>query len=527
MRSCDLLALFAIELGEWPGRRLEFSVRLLSREFSLDGRLCCWLDQPGDDGTAAIVNLLVRLGAPSAVLAQPLAVANLVTHGLAADFSDATPQFRYYRHARRPHTLADDYQGWSWRSGDADAVHRIYEFHFLPETPSGQTPLELVPPALRRVFARLLAEPRLAQVSGFWLRRTPDGTLDQLDLAFPWCPPAGSLAGVVALAELLELPEGWRHLPVRHVAVSLSAGKTEATLYASAPLSGAWPTSESTLRDLVCAASERFHSTVETEVYAPLPPVVQTDASLVGAFYDGDIALWQRVLGADLHYHHGLFIATDEGSQPGPVGMAEAQRRAVTALYPLLPAGGRLYDVGCGWGGPLAMWPRDLGCPSLGITISRDQYRHIAAQGLPVRLGDAETTLPPGRFDCAVLLESLCHIRDKPHLLRVLRTFCGRLVARVNCQDAAAPGPAFGGTMHMISSTALRQMIEEAGWTIRHWRDRRPETLPSQAGWSHALGDLPPTGNTHVEVLRHWAAGVTAMGQAWAANNPLIEVAAD
>jgi hypothetical protein len=98
------------------------------------------------------------------------------------------------------------------------------------------------------------------------------------------------------------------------------------------------------------------------------------------------------------------------------------------------------------------MWVRDLGCQALGLTISRDQFRHVAGTGLPVRLGDAELTTPPGYFDCAVLLESLEHIRDKVRLLTVLRLFCGRLVMRVNCQVTAPPGSVFAGTMHMISS---------------------------------------------------------------------------
>ena len=207
--------------------------------------------------------------------------------------------------------------------------------------------------------------------------------------------------------------------------------------------------------------------------------------------------------------------------------MDDALDRAVTELYPFVPAGGRVYDIGCGWGGALAMWARDLGCPSLGLTVSRAQFRHVAASGLPVRWGDAERTLPPGRFDCAVLLESFSHIYDKARLLGVLRLFAARLVMRVNCQDGSPAGTAFGGTMHMVSSKGLRELLEASGWRIRHWRDRRREALPSVAVWHRRLQSIPPSGDRHLETLRVWCARVLPASEAWARHNPLIEVVAD
>jgi hypothetical protein len=173
------------------------------------------------------------------------------------------------------------------------------------------------------------------------------------------------------------------------------------------------------------------------------------------------------------------------------------------------------------------MWTRDLGSPTLGLTISRAQFRHVAALGFEARWGDAERTLPPGRFDCAVLLESLSHVHDKERLLRVLRRFCERLVMRVNCQDAAPPGPAFGGTMRMISSARLAALLESAGWRVRHWRDRRPQAIPTVSVWHRRLRATPPTGDPHLETLRAWCARVSAAPGAWARDNPLIEVVAD
>lgn len=518
-----LLAALSRTLAGQGRVRMEFSTRLRPGRVERGGRLCCWVDH--DASTAmALAAMLRRLGAPDDVAVQPLALADtlVVRHGVA--IGDGT--LRYYRQSRRPETLAEDYQAWRWRA-DTQAVENCrYVACFPPETPDGLRPLDLVPTDLRGPFGRLLSEPRFLRESAFWLRASPDGRFDQLDLAFPWSPRAASLPGLVELGEMLALPprSGWRCLPVRHVAVSLGTPAPEITLYSSAPWKGAWPITEAELRRGVRIQSKTMSGSLEKPMPVAVPSSQPRCAADVGTFYDGAIDLWRKVLGPDLHYHFGIF--DNPQATPDAEAMQTAQRRAVTDLYPLLPRGRRIYDVGCGWGGPMSMWIRDLGCPTLGLTISRDQYRHVAGLGLPVRLGNAEETLPPGFFDCAVLLESLCHMRDKEGLLRSLRAFSQRLVMRVNCQDAAPPGVTFAGTMHMISSAELRRLLERTGWIIRHWKDRRPETLPNFHGWSAALRPIPPTGNAHIEELRRWAIRGEAIAADWACNNPLIEVMA-
>ena len=465
MKSSTLLTLLSGALAGQRGIRLEYSTRLRPGRVEVAGRFCCWVEH-NVLAAAAVAGVLRQLGAPSAVAEKPLALADGlgVSHGMAI----GRGELRYYCHSRPPLTLGDDYRAWRWHPGMDAADTRQYVSHYLPETPEGVRPLDLIPESLRLPFARLLADPRLNQASTFWLRHRPDGQPDQLDIAFPWCPPAAVLPGMKELAELLDLPaqSGWRRLPVRHVALSLTSAEPEITLYTSAPLRGEWPSTEAQLRKKVKDQARSINLNVEANLYGKVPPPSERTGADIGAFYNGDIPLWQKVLGPDLHYHFGIF--DDQNANPDGNAMIAAQRRAVTELYPFLPRGKRIYDIGCGWGGPMSMWVRDLGSPSLGLTISRDQFRHVASLGLPVRLGNAEETLPPGYFDCAVLLESLCHMREKERLLRVLRLFCGRLVMRVHCQDAAPPGTVFGGTMHMISSLELRRLLDQTGWTIRH-----------------------------------------------------------
>ncbi|MDA0178780.1 methyltransferase domain-containing protein [Solirubrobacter phytolaccae] len=242
----------------------------------------------------------------------------------------------------------------------------------------------------------------------------------------------------------------------------------------------------------------------------------------LATFYGGSVATWQRVLGDELHYHHGLFADGDD--------LADALRRAVRVLYPYLPHGARVLDVGCGWGGPLAMLVEERGCAATGVTISSTQRHHAAVRGLDVRCVDVETVAELGRFDVALLLESFEHIVDKAALLARLRGCASRIVLRVNCQDHAPAGVRFGGTMHMVDSRTLRALLEAAGWRIWVWRDRRPASLASQPAWRERLRRLPPdvvAGDEHLATFLGWVEDVMRDQRAWAQANPLLEIVAD
>ncbi|WP_164021078.1 SAM-dependent methyltransferase [Pyxidicoccus trucidator] len=525
-----LLGQLGAELGACTGVDLEFSLRLTQGRVEDQGRFCCWLSGDEPVAFAPMARVLERLAAPESVRAAQREAVLPVRQGLAVAFTEGVPELRLYLHGRDPATLADHYRAWRWLPG-GEARRSRYAFHFLPETPSGLRPSDLIQDALRPGFERLVQEERLQQGSGFWLREGSDGSVEQVDLAFPWCPIAGTLEGLRELARVLAVParddSRWSELPIRHVAARVGEGAPQVTLYSAASLEGAWPTSEAALQARVREGALGGHRDVEETVYRRLPALSRTQGEPTGldAFYGGDLETWRAVLGPEMHYHAGLFDTP--GLDASDAAMDEALRRAVSALYPFIPAGGRIHDVGCGWGGPLAMWIRELGCRSLGLTISRNQFQYVAGLGLPVRWGDAEQTLPPGHFDCAILLESLSHIRDKARLLRVLRVFAGRLVMRVNCQDGSPASSAFGGTMHMVSSGRLRELVEGAGWKIRHWRDCRREALPSVAVWHRRLQSVPVGEDRHLETLRAWCERVMTAPEAWGELNPLIEVVAD
>lgn len=521
------------DFGQSLGVELEFSILLSLEKVEKFGRFCLWIK--GDyarqrDYFSPIGEALKRLQAPQEVLDIQKNVELSINQGIAVSLVDNLPSFRFYLHAQKQDTLANYYSAWRWSVNDDSPQFSEYSFHFFPETVLGQRPLDFVDPALSDAFSKLLEEERLRQGSGFWLRQDANKKIEQIDLALPWTPLGSELQGLNEITKLLKIsPQDssfWQDLPIRHVATKVGAKSPSVTLYSAAPLGEVWPVSEIELQQQVRQNSQKKRRTVENLYSQILPlPTIDDQRCEMDYFYGGDIAIWKKALGEKLHYHAGFFDKKD--SNPDDAAMAAALDRAVKVIYPFIPKGGRIYDIGCGWGGPLAMFIRDLRCPSLGLTVSKSQCRYIASLGLPVRWGDAEKTTPPGYFNCITLIESFCHILDKERLLRILKLFTDRLIIRVNCQDASLISPVFGGSMHMVSSTDLRKLLELTGWKIIHWQDRRQEAMPSVIVWNRRLKTIPLSQDRHLEVFRNWTSRVLQDPESWAQNNPLIEVVVD
>ena len=137
---------------------LEFSLRLRPQAIEPFGRFGCWLTQD----FASVGQALRRLGAPESVRSAQAASECPVRQGIAVAIGP--DEFRLYLHGRDRATSRDIYQAWRWNG--ASAVRRSrYEFHFLPETPEGVVPLDLIDAALRPAVARMLADARMQQMS--------------------------------------------------------------------------------------------------------------------------------------------------------------------------------------------------------------------------------------------------------------------------------------------------------------------------------------------------------------------------
>ncbi|WP_223294126.1 SAM-dependent methyltransferase [Chlorobium limicola] len=517
-----------------PQLHAEWSLRISETEIDERSRITFWIASGSaadeEPGFPSIERLLEAIGAPEAVRErQKILSPDCIWQGFGASSGTPDREYALYLHHSDTKTGEVRYDACKWGAEGVVESSR-YEFFFFPCAPDGRRPSGFIHPRLSGTFDGLVGNRRLQSMSGFWLRHRHSQT-DQVDLVFPWHPPLQLLFDVLkrtdfVSAAALDALMAYRSHPVRHVAFSAANGSEPViTVYFSAPLSGDWPRDFPSLQEAIRISGNALHDALEERIFAHIP---QCSASGPDAFLDtfystGSVDTWRRVLGANMHYHFGMFSKEErEGSLN--IFSDEPFERAVTDLFDCIPYGSSVYDVGCGWGGPARRLSRDHGCRVLGCTISETQYRYLFASGLQVRYADAETTLPPGFFDCMLLLESLEHVRDKAGLLGRLRLFGNKLVMRVHCQDGAPNSVNFAGTMHMIRSTELRGMIEEAGWHIVHWRNRREESMPSLRVWHERLAQIPPGRDVHLETFRSFCSRVCQCEEEWAASNPLIEV---
>jgi cyclopropane-fatty-acyl-phospholipid synthase len=93
---------------------------------------------------------------------------------------------------------------------------------------------------------------------------------------------------------------------------------------------------------------------------------------------------------------------------------AQARKHALVAEQLRVPAGGRVLDLGCGWGGMLA-YLRGQGIRGVGVTLSTGQLRADRRHELDVHLRDARTVTREtfGSFDGVVSLGAFEHFCSK------------------------------------------------------------------------------------------------------------------
>jgi tocopherol O-methyltransferase len=126
----------------------------------------------------------------------------------------------------------------------------------------------------------------------------------------------------------------------------------------------------------------------------------------------------------------------------------------------VLPAGARLADIGCGYGGTARLAAEAHGAHVVGFTVSAAQKRyadqHTVSRGsVEIRLQDwAEAGDADGSADCILSLESIEHMPDRAafaaHARRVLRRG-GRMVV---CTWLAAEGVSAWSQRHLLEPIA-------------------------------------------------------------------------
>jgi cyclopropane fatty-acyl-phospholipid synthase-like methyltransferase len=196
-------------------------------------------------------------------------------------------------------------------------------------------------------------------------------------------------------------------------------------------------------------------------------------------YYDGMTPEeWKPILGSSLNFHFGFYrhgMSFEEGLE-----------LATRNLFPYLPPGGRVLDLGCGWGGP-AMQLLKRGYDVECVTNSCAQQEYCSSLGLHSRVLDLERddARDLGYFDGVIMLESLEHILDKHNLFARLKYMTSRVVLVTSCDSQAAGGlvPTYGGTMYMTSVAELLGMITSEGWRIHGAVDNRRYAMPTFEHW--------------------------------------------
>ena len=512
----------------------EWSIKIQSGKVFDQDRLICWVEGDAfkNERYEGVTRFLEAVCAPAYILQQQKdAAAISMNQGISVAATGGDLEWRLYIHTYKSSNGNNEYRAYRW--GNSEGYENdIYQFYYLPETPQGKTPLDFANPLFEPAIKELLEHERLQRASGFWVRSRDVHVLN-VYLSYPWHPSLGEFHETLKeLSASLGVPTDWleehKDHPIRHIGFTGKQKEPALAIYCTASgMQGVWPATMQELKECVRDKGKIVNEIIENKIYSQLPKAnLQFDFRVSQSHKTDHIELWQQVLGPKMHYHFGMFDPPDQ--LPSSEEQVNAAfDKAISDLYRFIPKGSRVYDIGCGWGGPAELLIQEQNCFVEGITASRTQFRYCAARGIPVRLGDAEINLPGGYFDCMLMIESFCHIQDKLRLLKTLRLFGGRLVIRDHCHDSGSTTIQFGDTMHINSSTELRQMIEEAGWKITHWQNRRAESMPSAMAWHKRLQAIPATNDFQLEILRKSCENLMEYGDQWATENPLIEVVAE
>jgi cyclopropane-fatty-acyl-phospholipid synthase len=236
--------------------------------------------------------------------------------------------------------------------------------------------------------------------------------------------------------------------------------------------------------------------------------------------YDREPEYFAAFLDKRMKYSSALYADTSTSLED-----AQTAKLRFVARELGVTRGGRLLDIGCGWGSLTLFMAKEYGVEVTGITPSGRQSEYIRARAeelgvtdlVDVRVGSFTSTKTEGRHDFATMLGSIVHMPDRTAVLA--KTYAalrkgGRLYLSESCFRNAAIYAEFKarpGTRHvaesifgfgdMVPLSTLVAAAEDAGFslvgltdltahyhrTIEEWerravanRDRLEEIAPGQ-----------------------------------------------
>ncbi len=249
-------------------------------------------------------------------------------------------------------------------------------------------------------------------------------------------------------------------------------------------------------------------------------------ADAIREHYDS-LALVYRHYWGD-HLHHGMFLAGTEAPAEAQLALLKYCAAACGTRH-----GGRVLDVGCGYGGPAVYLALKWGCSVEGITLSEKQARiareNAALAGVSPQtsflVGDVESLdLPSAAYDLVWTMESSEHFLDKAAYFRKVASALdidGRLLlaawtgsmqhrrVRAIAKASVCPG--------LLTAEEYTGMIEAAGLRVAHRADLGPNVARTwnicqqHARSNRAIVALLP------RAARHFIRGIDLIVEAYAA----------
>ncbi len=172
---------------------------------------------------------------------------------------------------------------------------------------------------------------------------------------------------------------------------------------------------------------------------------MQLTSVLIGKSYDDLNALFTIAFGS--HIHNGYWYSPEDHS---PLEVALQRMNDLIIEKLAAHRDWSVLDVGCGGGAIMRQLATRVGCQTLGISNSHVQIDAANAQARAVgidqlakfQFADANSLpFPDAHFDGALTIESLCHMGNRPRVLRELARVLrpgGRIVV-VDFAQSSAP----------------------------------------------------------------------------------------
>lgn len=264
-----------------------------------------------------------------------------------------------------------------------------------------------------------------------------------------------------------------------------------------------------------------------SDLYAP-PSKGDGNAPLsareaISHHYDNDTAFFSLWLDETLSYSAARWRAPHgKGEKAASLAAAQVAKIDFHLDAVRLPAGASVLDVGCGWGAVLERAVTQRGAArAVGLTLSQDQYDHVAAKNIPgieVRLEDffAYDTTDP--FDAVVSIGAFEHFarpsmgrEEKIAVYRVFFEACRRLMKKggyLSLQTIVWDGVSFEEAKQWIPQAVFPEsdipFIEEVvsasheSFRLEYLENQREDYIDTLEAWIENLRAARAT------VLERW-----------------------